>query len=461
MSDEMVLGKNSIFSADQKETGCNANAVVIGGTGSGKTLSVWYPSLLRVENSSVVNIIKKREQSSAALVGHFQELGYDTEELNLVNPEEGTCCFDPLDYLRPDDYQGIKGFADLVVDNDPDRTGSVRSDPYWEEEASLLLASLIRKAFLSVPCAGFVDVMEQVNRLRFSESDFGIGTNLDAEFDRLRRNDPDDPAVSWWNSFRDLPDRTARCVLGTLRTRLGSLFTSDVLACMAAKPGINLRRLGQKKTALFIAISPVKPALHRFVNMILGQLIRTLFELGEEYPGGVLPVPVRIFADDFANGGPIAHFAEDISIFRSKGISIMMLLQSESQLSALYGEKGAVTILDNCDTYVYMGSMDLATARQVSLRLDAPLEEILNLPIGREIIFQRGKKPVVTQRYDIFSDPRYLALAPKKPSGSAGQKKERIARQDRYWDSRFRKKQAEKERIRNEVRKRAERGKNS
>lgn len=47
------------------------------------------------------------------------------------------------------------------------------------------------------------------------------------------------------------------------------------------------------------------------------------------------------------------------------------------------------------------------TARNISIRLNLPLDEVLYMPAGKTVIFRRGQKPVVTDRYDIEQDPDY------------------------------------------------------
>ena len=101
------------------------------------------------------------------------------------------------------------------------------------------------------------------------------------------------------------------------------------------------------------------------------------------------------------------NFPEYISNFREKNTSVRLLVESESQLESMYGRNQAITILNNCDTYLYMGGMDLQTAQNVSLRLNVPLDEVLYMPIGQEILFRRGQRPIVTQRYDIRKSPIY------------------------------------------------------
>ena len=107
------------------------------------------------------------------------------------------------------------------------------------------------------------------------------------------------------------------------------------------------------------------------------------------------------------------NFPEYISIFREKKISVTLLLQSESQLESMYGPDQATTIINNCDTYLYMGGMDLRTAQNVSLRLNVPLDEVLYMPLGQEVLFRRGQRPIVTQRYDIRNNTLYQQITKK------------------------------------------------
>lgn len=139
-------------------------------------------------------------------------------------------------------------------------------------------------------------------------------------------------------------------------------------------------------------------------------MFKQLFEYAENCPDGVLPVPVHVLCDDFATGGEILNFPEFISIFREKGISVTLLLQSESQLNQMYGTDNSVTIINNCDTYIYLGGMDLRTAQNVSVRLNSPLDEVLYMPIGQEILFRRGQRPIITKRYEIQKNTLYRKI---------------------------------------------------
>jgi len=139
-------------------------------------------------------------------------------------------------------------------------------------------------------------------------------------------------------------------------------------------------------------------------------MFKQLFEYAESLPSGKLPIPVSVLADDFATGSRILNFSEYISILREKQISVMLLLQSEAQLERMYGYEDAVTIIDNCDTYVYMGGMNIKTCRSISERLNMPLDDVLYMPLGQEVIFRRGQRPILTQRYDVLHDKAYQKI---------------------------------------------------
>ena len=188
------------------------------------------------------------------------------------------------------------------------------------------------------------------------------------------------------------------------------MFTPELRAMMSIDKPLDFKSIGTEKTVLFITTSAVNPALNSFINIFYSQAIKNLFEFAEKRPDGKLPVPVHMICDDFATGGKILNFPEYISIFREKQISVTLLIQSESQLESMYGSDDATTIINNCDTYLYMGGMDLKTGRSISERANLPLEDVLYMPIGQEFIFRRGEYPLKTQRYNILDNEQYRKI---------------------------------------------------
>ena len=406
MADKVILGENCVYSSDCEKTGLNNNILVCGSSGCGKTMSISEPRLLATSNSSLVATVTKRRIVNK-YKSLFIERGYDVQDLDFVNPRRGDIGYDPLDYVSS--YQDITYLAEGVVKANPRKEKS-SADPYWDEAATSLLSAEIAYTLMTKDNASFTDVLKMHDSLNFEEYGGQIQTSYDEKFEFLAEKDPTCFAVSCWKSFHQLPIKTAACVFGTLNTTIDTIFSPELRKMMSMSRKVNFCDLASKKTVLFVTTSPVNPSLNCFVNMFYGHVFKQLFEFAENQVTGTLPVPVHVLCDDFATGSRILNFPEYISIFREKKISVTLLLQSESQLESMYGSDQATTIINNCDTYLYMGGMDLRTAQNVSLRLNVPLDEVLYMPIGQEILFRRGQRPIVNRRYDINKNPLYKQI---------------------------------------------------
>ena len=222
-----------------------------------------------------------------------------------------------------------------------------------------------------------------------------------------------------WKNFVQLPNTTGSCVTSSLTAPFNKVFSSTIPQLIWKDNQFSFQKLLKPKTVLFIKTSPVNDVLNSFITIFYSQLFKNLFELAEKQPDHVLPYPVHVICDDFATGCQVQDFDKQISVFREKGISATLLVQSQSQLASLYGQAPAKTIINNCDTLIYLGGSDLDTCSEISRRLNRPLHEVLNMPIGKEIFFQRGQKPVITRRRSFRETPEYLKYAQKSPTKTA------------------------------------------
>lgn len=404
--DRMILGEGDVFSTDCNETGLNNNVIVCGSSGGGKTMSVIEPRLLETFDSSlIVTVTKRRLVDKYKKV--FCERGYNVLDLNFVRPTDSNIAYDPLDYVSS--YSDITFLAQAVVKANPRKDKST-ADPYWDESSISLLSAEIAYILMTEENPSFADVLKLNDSLTIKESCGQIETTLDSEFDFIARKDPNCFAVTCWNSFKVLPIKTASCVYSTLNTTIDTIFSPELRKMIASKKKLDFENLAKSKTVLFVSTSPVNPSLNCFISMFYAQMFKQLFEFAESQPSGKLPIPVSVLCDDFATGSRVLNFPEYISIFREKQISVTLLIQSESQLESMYGTDDATTIINNCDMYVYMGGMDLRTGRNISERINLPLEDVLYMPIGQEVIFRRGQKPIITQRYNILEDKEYQRI---------------------------------------------------
>lgn len=403
--DKMILGTGVEMDTNSQEMGINSNVLVCAGSGSGKTMSIIEPRILEAKNSSfIITVTKRRIVDQYTPL--FKKRGYEVFDLNLASPEKTSSSIDFLQYIKRE--TDIKHLAESIVMANPRKRTSTSADPYWDMMAVSLLTAEIYFVIARDACATFKDVLELNDELRLHGSDNGIETAIDNAYEAISSACPHSLGATCWNSFKCLSAKTAGCVYSALNTALDQMFPPDIRALLQNKNVLNIERLATKKTVVFLTTSPVNPALNSLVSVFYSLMFKQLFEFAESREDGKLPIPVSVLCDDFATGGRIPHFDEYISIFREKSISVVLLVQSESQLAAMYGEKECETIINNCDTYVFMGGMDLKTAKNISERLNKPLEDVLYMPVGKEVIFQRGRKPIITKRYNILEDSRYI-----------------------------------------------------
>ena len=152
----------------------------------------------------------------------------------------------------------------------------------------------------------------------------------------------------------------------------------------------DIARLGQEKTILFLNTSDSDYSFGVLSDLFNAQALNILIESADKQEDGRLSVPVRIMLDDFAASSKIQDFESIISIIRSRGISVSIILQSISQLNHRYDSARAATILNNCDHILYLGGHDLETAQLISNHINKPLNSVLCLPIDQAILISQG-----------------------------------------------------------------------
>lgn len=404
MIDPMIAAEGCIYSSDCTETSLNNNRIVVGGSGSGKTMSITEPCLLHSHNRNLIVTATKR-----GIVHKYRPLlqarGYRVEVLDFAQLSNCTVGYDPMRYVHTS--EDVQCLAQNLVMANP-RKGKSHADPYWDDMSISVLCALMEMERLQSPerCC-FANVIKRFQSLRVQYGSQNICTSLDVDFQMLEFLHPGNVANVHWESFCHLPGKTASCVVSALSSTIRYLFNQDLLEMMRLPRCVNFDRFANEKTVLFLITSPVNHALSNLVGVFYSTAMKELFELAEQNPDGRLRIPTHMVCDDFATGALIPDFAQYISIIREKGLSVTLLCQSESQLESLYSPAEAVTIINNCDTYVFTGSMDLKTAHNMSLRVNMPVDEVLALPAGMFIVCRRGQKPVRTQRYPILEDPLY------------------------------------------------------
>ena len=117
---------------------------------------------------------------------------------------------------------------------------------------------------------------------------------------------------------------------------------------------LELDTLGDRKSALFLIMSDTDSTFNFVIAMLQSQLFNLLCDKADDEYNGKLPVHVRFLLDEFANIGQIPRFDKLIATIRSREMSASIILQSQSQLKAIYKDAAEI-ILDNADSTLFLG----------------------------------------------------------------------------------------------------------
>lgn len=403
--DSIVLGNNYILpGSDVGKTRPNANALVVGISGCGKSTSVILPTVGRMEHSNpILNYAK--EPDAYAMARYLKAKGYKVHILNINHPEKSTVSFDPV--LSIESYEDIDSLSAAIVDAAIKQT----VDDYWQAKAKPLNASLITAALMTAKeksSPGMADVLNLFDKLLPHENGYSVETPLDNMFYELEKAAPGCYAVREYSAWHSLPYRTASCVRDILAAALSLVFPESIRKMMQEKTQFDAEHFSNNKEALIVITSAIDPSQAYYANLFYRDTERQLLRYASTCPNGELPREVRYIFDDFACTAPIQGWVNDISLFRSAGLSAIMLLQSEQQLEAIYKDDAPI-IRQNCAVYAYFpGGFDDKSCEIVSKRMCLPYDEVLYAPLGKVFIMQSGKKPVHIQRYDTLNSEEYL-----------------------------------------------------
>lgn len=395
--DSMIVADGAYFSLDCYETKRNNNALIVGASGTGKTRSIVIPNLLQATGSYIVCDPKGvlfREYGD-----YLRSCGYVVKCLDFIHPQESDH-YNPFSYLHT--TQDIVKMADMIVRH----SESKYQDPFWDEAAAILTASLIGylKFYQPEECQNLETLISLINIGRRNE--YGGETSLDLLMKRVECEHPGCWVETQYKKAAVAAEKTWNSMLITMSSKLRN-FDTEELNQMLARDTVDIPSIGQRKTALFVTVSDTDRSMDTLVNIFFSQAMNELSNYADEHcEGFCLPVPVRFILDDFATNCNIVQFPRMISAIRSRGISAMLMIQAESQLAKGYGDD-ADTIISNCDTYCYLGGTDLDTARNIAERVDEPLKKVLYMPVGHAWVFRRGETPQFCKTFPLESFDLY------------------------------------------------------
>lgn len=361
----------------------------------------------------------------------LEKKGYEVRVLDLISMEKSHC-YNPFVYLQSDnDVQKL--VTNLFKSTTP--KGSQSNDPFWDTAASMLLLALVFYLHYEAPPEeqNFAMVMEMLRAGAIEDEDDPSPSPLDNLFSDLMIDNPDHIALKYYHSYHSGSSKTLKSIQITLAARLEK-FNLESLAALTSADELDLQSLGEKKVALFALIPDNDSSFNFLVSILYTQLFQQLFYAADHIHGGCLPMPVHFMMDEFANVSLPDDFDKILSVMRSRGVSVSIILQNLAQLKALF-EKQWESIVGNCDEFLYLGGNEQSTHKYVSELLGKETidtntfgkstgrsgnystnyqisgrelltpDEVRMLDNQYAILFIRGERPIMDFKYDIMKHP--------------------------------------------------------
>ena len=413
----------------------NKNILVIGGSGSGKTRFFVKPNLMQMHSSYVVTDPKGTVLVECGKL--LQRGGYRIKVLNTINFKK-SMKYNPFAYLRSE-KDILKLVNTLIANTKGD--GEKAGEDFWVKSERLFYCALIGYIWYEAPEEekNFTTLLEMINASEAREDDPEFQSPVDLMFERLEEKDPEHFAVRQYKKFLLSAGKTRSSILISCGARLAPFDIKELRDLMETDE-MELDTIGDRKTALFVIISDTDDTFNFVVSILYTQLFNLLCDKADDEYGGRLPVHVRCLLDEFANIGQIPKFEKLIATIRSREISASIILQSQSQLKAIYKDN-ADTIVGNCDTTLFLGGKEKTTLKEMSeilgketidsfntsenrgrevshglnyQKLGKQLmteDEIAVMDGGKCILQLRGVRPFFSDKYDITKHPNYKYLS--------------------------------------------------
>ena len=319
--------------------------------------------------------------------------------------------------------------------------GQQSGEDFWVKAEKLYYCALIGYIWYEgrEEEKNFNTLLEMINVSEAREDDENFKNPVDLMFDELEQKDPNHFAVRQYKKYKLAAGKTAKSILISCGARLAPFDIAELRELMSYDE-LELDLVGDRKTALFVIISDTDDTFNFIVSIMYTQLFNLLCDRADDVYGGRLPIHVRCLLDEFANIGQIPKFEKLIATIRSREISASIILQSKSQLKAIYKDN-ADTIEGNCDTTLFLGGKEKTTLKEIAEILGKETIDLYNTSdtrgsqrsygmnyqkIGKELMSQdeiavmdggkcilqvRGVRPFFSNKYDICKHKNYKYLS--------------------------------------------------
>ena len=367
--------------------------LVIGGSGSGKTRFFVKPNLLQLHSSYVVTDPKgtlilecgrmlergapKRDKDGKVVKdsrGRVILEPYQIKSLNTINFSKSNH-YNPFAYIHSE--KDILKLVNALIVNTKGE-GDKSSGDFWEKAERLYYSALIGYIWYEAPEEeqNFATLLDMIDSSETREEDESFQNEVDLMFEELGQREPEHFAVRQYRKYKLAAGKTAKSILISCGARLAPFDMAELRELMEYDD-LELDKVGDRKTALFVIISDTDDTFNFVAALMYTQLFNLLCDKADDQYGGRLPVHVRCILDEFANIGQIPKFDKLIATIRSREISACIILQAQSQLKTIYKD-AADTIVGNCDCTLFLGGKESGTLKELSETLGKETIDLYN-----------------------------------------------------------------------------------
>ena len=434
-TERIMLGRNK-----NPKYNINKNVLVIGGSGSGKTRFHIKPNLMQMNASYIVTDPKGTVVLECGKM--LQRGGYEIKILNTIDFKQ-SMRYNPFRYIYCEN--DILKLVNCIMENTKGEDSKGGED-FWAKAEALYYQALIAYIWYEAPEEekNMTTLLDMLNASEVREDDENFKNAVDLMFERLEKRDPEHFAVRQYKKYKLAAGKTAKSILISCGARLAPFDIREVREMMEGDE-LELEKIGDRKTALFCIVSDTDTTFNFIAAMVYTQMFNVLCDRALQN-GGALKTHVTCLLDEFANQ-KIPNFQHLISVIRSREISAHIVVQTQSQLKAIYKDN-AETIIGNCSCVLFLGGKERSTLKEISETLGKETIDMFNTSdsrgsqrsmginyqkLGKElmstdelavmdngkcILQVQGVRPFLSEKFDITKHPQYKYLSDSDPKNT-------------------------------------------
>jgi len=288
------------------------------------------------------------------------DIWVEYEGLAYLDPER---CLDEVMVLKQktydEMYEDLNDFVSVLCPITNEK------DPLWEKGArSIIMATCLALLEDSAdPRLGMTK--EKYNFFNINKILTNSENNYQALRDFFAGRDILSQAVSLSRQVLGAAEQTMSSYMSITFDKL-NMFNDRGICGLTSATDIDPAEFAERPTALFLKIPDEKDTRHGLAAVFILCIYKALIKVASAREDLSLPRNVYFILDEFGNMPKIEKFDKMITVGRSRKIWFNMVVQSYSQLNAVYGETVADIVKSNCAMKMFIGSNDIGTCKEFS-----------------------------------------------------------------------------------------------